>query len=122
MGVRLRPRPQRCAGQLCGTQVLELADQPNELTPWSRPLGKVVIFEAISTNMSDVRIDTSRWEREYGKKPRGRRYWRFRIISPSISAKDYEFRTEIPLMFPRARRAAVERARQRGSDQVVVLP
>jgi len=72
--------------------------------------------------MTDVRIDTSTWEREYGKKPSGRRYRRFRIISPSIAVKDYELRTEIPMTFPRACRGAIERARQRGSAQIVLLP
>ncbi|MEY9186430.1 hypothetical protein ABH991_008534 [Bradyrhizobium ottawaense] len=72
--------------------------------------------------MGDVRIDTSQWEREYGKKPSGRRYWRFRIVAPRTTVKEYEFRTDFALTFPAACRVAMEKARQRRSDQVILLP
>ncbi len=68
-----------------------------------------------------MRFDTSLWEREHGKKPSGRRKWRFRIVSPSNTVEDYEV-TTAALTFPSACRAAIEKARQRRSDRIVVLP
>ncbi|KRQ99196.1 hypothetical protein CQ12_39230 [Bradyrhizobium jicamae] len=69
-----------------------------------------------------MRFDTSLWEREHGKKPSGRRKWRFRIVSTRITLRDYEFVTETAVTFPAACKIAIKKARLRRSDQVVLLP
>ncbi|MCP3475522.1 hypothetical protein NLM33_35105 [Bradyrhizobium sp. CCGUVB1N3] len=80
-------------------------------------------FQAESTVVrAEMRFDTSLWEREHGKKPSGKRKWRFRIVSPHNTVADYEFTVSAALTFPSACRVAIERARQRHSDRIVVLP
>jgi hypothetical protein len=37
----------------------------------------------------DIEIYTDRYEREHGHKPQGRRFWRFTLVSSSITAKDH---------------------------------
>ncbi|MCK1668682.1 hypothetical protein [Bradyrhizobium sp. 153] len=68
-----------------------------------------------------IPIDTRRWEREHGRKPTGRQFWTFRIISPRITAKDFEFTTEEAMTYPAACKVAREKAALRKSDQIVLL-
>ncbi|MET4240243.1 hypothetical protein ABIB07_003470 [Bradyrhizobium sp. RT10b] len=68
-----------------------------------------------------IPIDTRRWEREHGRKPTGRQFWRFRIVSPRITAKDYEFMTDAAMSYPAACKLAREKAALRKSELIVLL-
>jgi hypothetical protein len=71
--------------------------------------------------MTEISIDTDAYERDYGK-PVGRAFWMFRIVSPSITTKDYIFTTDKPMTFQAACDRAREIAAARRSDQIVLLP
>jgi len=49
--------------------------------------------------MSEITIDTTTYERKTGKKPVGRAFWTFKIISPTVTFKDHIFTTEKPVTF-----------------------
>jgi hypothetical protein len=52
----------------------------------------------------------------------GRAFWTFRVISPSLTTKDYIFTTDTPMTFQAACDRAREIAAARRSDQIVLLP
>jgi hypothetical protein len=72
--------------------------------------------------MSEITIDTTTYERKTGKKPVGRVFWTFKIISPTVTFKDHIFTTEKPVTFQAACERARELATLRRSDQIVLLP
>jgi hypothetical protein len=43
--------------------------------------------------MTEISIDTAVYERRHGQ-PLGRAFWTFKIISPSVTSKDYVFTTK----------------------------
>jgi hypothetical protein len=71
--------------------------------------------------LPEISIDTDAYEHEYGK-PVGRAFWMFRIVSPSVTTKDYIFSTDKPMTFQAACERAREIAAARRSDQIVLLP
>jgi hypothetical protein len=65
-----------------------------------------------------ITIDTSKFEAKHGK-PKGKRYWRFMIVSRSVTAKDKYFQVDQPMTF----QAACDRAKElRRSERIVVEP
>jgi hypothetical protein len=73
-------------------------------------------------SMSEITIDTTTYECKTGKKPVGRAFWTFKIISPTVTFKDHIFTTEKPVTFQAACECARELATLRRSDQIVLLP
>jgi hypothetical protein len=69
-----------------------------------------------------IEIDTSRYENKTGKKPVGRAFWTFRIVSPTVTIKDHIFTTDKPVTFQAACERAGELATLRRCDQIVLLP
>jgi hypothetical protein len=55
-------------------------------------------------------------------KPLGRAFWTFKIISPSVTSKDYGFTTDTPMPFHAACDKAREVAAARLSEQIILLP
>jgi hypothetical protein len=47
----------------------------------------------------DIRIDIGRYFARHGRKPAGRGYWVFRIVSPLATAKDHELRMPEEMAF-----------------------
>jgi len=72
--------------------------------------------------MSEITIDTTTYERKTGKKPVGRAFWSFKIISPRVTIKDHIFTTYKPMTFQAACERARELATLRRCDQIVLLP
>jgi hypothetical protein len=70
--------------------------------------------------MPEINIDTASYERKNGK-PVGRAFWMFRIVSPSVTTKDYIFTVDKPMTFQAACDRAKEVASLRRSDQIVLL-
>lgn len=67
-----------------------------------------------------IEIHTARYEREHGQKPVGKRFWRFTIVSPTITVKDYELRLEEAMTYQKALEKALEVAERRKSERVIV--
>ena len=67
-------------------------------------------------------VYTARYEREHGRKPQGKRFWRFILVSPSVTAKDHTLALDQIMTYP----AALERAQQiaglRKSIRIIVEP
>jgi hypothetical protein len=70
----------------------------------------------------DIEIYTSRYEREHGHKPQGRRFWRFTLVSSSITAKDHFLDLGEQMTYPDALTKAQEVARLRKSERIIVEP
>lgn len=75
--------------------------------------------------MSEIKIDTARFEREHGKPPtpRLKRYWCFTIVSPSITAKDHFLDlTAEQMTYEKALDRAMLVAKARRSERIIVDP
>lgn len=70
----------------------------------------------------DIRIDVGRYFERHGRKPSGRGYWAFRIVSPLATAKDHELRMPEEMAFKDACERALEVAAFRRSKMILVLP
>ncbi|MGX9427959.1 hypothetical protein [Bradyrhizobium sp. LeoA1S1] len=70
---------------------------------------------------NDIRIDIESYERRYGR-PTGKAYWTFKIISPTVTAKDKVITMDTAIPF----KAACERVRRiaalRRSELIVLVP
>jgi hypothetical protein len=71
--------------------------------------------------MTEISIDTAVYERRHGQ-PLGRAFWTFKIISPSVTSKDYVFTTDTPMPYHAACDKAREVAAARRSERIVLLP
>jgi len=69
-----------------------------------------------------IEIYTARYEREHGHKPQGRRFWRFVLVSSSITTKDHFLELGEPMTYPNALAKAQEVARLRRSERIIVEP
>lgn len=69
-----------------------------------------------------VEVDTSRYEREHGRKPTGRRFWRFTIVSPSVTTKDHHYDPQEALTYAKALEMAENVAKLRRSTRIIVEP
>lgn len=67
-----------------------------------------------------MEIDTARYEREHGRKPAGRRYWRFLLISGTITAKDHFLDAQKAETYDVALKRAIEVAELRRAVRVEV--
>jgi hypothetical protein len=70
----------------------------------------------------DIEVCTDRYQREHGHKPQGRRYWRFTLVSSSITAKDHFLDLGQQMTYPNALARAQEVARLRRSERIIVEP
>ena len=70
----------------------------------------------------DIEVYTARYEREHGHKPQGRRFWRFTLVSSSITANDRFLDIGEQLTYPAALARAQEVARLRKSERIIVEP
>jgi hypothetical protein len=68
-----------------------------------------------------IEVYTARYEREHGHKPQGRRFWRFTLVSSSITAKDHFLDLSEQMTYP-ALAKAQEVARLRRSERIIVEP
>jgi len=69
----------------------------------------------------DIEVYTDRYEREHGHKPQGRRFWRFTLVS-SITTKDHCLDLGEQMTYPDALAKALEVARLRKSERIIVEP
>jgi hypothetical protein len=49
-----------------------------------------------------IELYTARYEREHGHKPQGKRFWRFILVSESVTAKDHALVLDQPMICPMA--------------------
>src|SRR6476646_244655 len=69
----------------------------------------------------DIEVYTARYEREHGHRPQGRRFWRFTLVS-SITTKDHFLDLSEQMTYPDALARALEVARLRKSERIIVEP
>ncbi len=72
--------------------------------------------------MDAVEVYTARYEREHGHKPQGKRFWRFILVSESVTAKDHTFALDQIMTYPMALEKAQEVAGLRKSIRIIVEP
>jgi hypothetical protein len=70
----------------------------------------------------EIEVYTGRYQREHLREPAGRRFWRFTLVSSSITAKDHSFAPDETLTYPAALEKAKELARLRKSVRIIVEP
>jgi hypothetical protein len=71
--------------------------------------------------MRMIKIDTSRYEAHHGK-PKGKRFWAFTIVSPSITTKDKFVVMPEAMTFQQACERVRGIAAMRRSDLIVLEP
>jgi hypothetical protein len=69
-----------------------------------------------------MQVDTTRYEREHGRKPTGRRFWRFILVSDTITAKDHYLDANKAETYDVALKRAIEVAELRRAARVEVEP
>lgn len=69
-----------------------------------------------------IEVYTGRYEREHLRKPTGRRFWRFTLVSPTITAKDHTLALDEAMTYQKALERAQEVARLRRSVRIIVEP
>ena len=74
-----------------------------------------------SAHRMDIEVYTARYEREHGHRPQGRRFWRFTLVS-SITTKDHFLDLSEQMTYPDALARALEVARLRKSERIIVEP
>lgn len=72
--------------------------------------------------MPEIEIYTDRYEREHGRKPAGRRFWRFTLVSPTVTVKDHYLDIGQATTYEKALERALEVARLRRSERIIVEP
>lgn len=72
--------------------------------------------------MAEIEVYTGRYEREHGQKPVGRRFWRFTLVSSSVTAKDHFLDIGQSMPYQKALERALEVAKLRRSERVIVEP
>lgn len=70
----------------------------------------------------EPKIDIAPYFRRYGRKPSGRGYWVFQIVSPLATAKDHILAPQEEMAFKAACERALEVAARRRSKRVRLLP
>jgi hypothetical protein len=69
-----------------------------------------------------IEIDTNRYESKTGKKPVGRGFWTFRIVSPTVTIKDHFYHSDQPLTYAKALERAMQIAGLRRCERIVLEP
>lgn len=72
--------------------------------------------------MSEIEVYTGRYEREHLRKPVGRGYWRFTLVSGSITAKDHSLVIDEQMTYQKALERAQHVAELRKSVRIIVEP
>jgi hypothetical protein len=72
--------------------------------------------------MTEITIDTSIYESKTGRKPVGRAFWTFRIVSDSVTIADKFLHSDQPATYDAALKRAKEVAILRRSTRIVVEP
>jgi hypothetical protein len=73
--------------------------------------------------MADIEINTTRYEREHGHPPAGRKFWRFVLISDTITVKDHWLNLDDKQRtYPDALEEAKRIAGLRKSVRIIVEP
>jgi hypothetical protein len=72
--------------------------------------------------MSEIEVYTGRYEREHGQKPVGRGFWRFTLVSRSITAKDHSLVLQDAMTYQKALEEAQRVAALRKSERIIVEP
>lgn len=72
--------------------------------------------------MSDIEIDTRRYEAEHGQEPMGRRFWAFTIVSHSVTTRDHFHNPGKALTYQAALEEAKRVAELRKSEKIIVMP
>ena len=72
--------------------------------------------------MAEIEVYTARYEREHNQKPVGRRFWCFTIVSSTITAKDHFLNIGEAMTYEKALERAMEVARKRKSERIIVEP
>ncbi|MCK1543394.1 hypothetical protein IVB12_15870 [Bradyrhizobium sp. 179] len=69
-----------------------------------------------------IEVYTGRYEREHLRKPMGRRFWRFTLVSPTITVKDHSLVLQDAMTYQKALQKAQEVAELRRSVRIIVEP
>jgi hypothetical protein len=69
-----------------------------------------------------MKVRTDIYERVNGRKPRGRSYWRFQLVTERVTERDHFVNSKANQTYQSALNAATEIALRRRSHTVVVLP
>lgn len=72
--------------------------------------------------MSDITVDTSKYESRAGRKPVGRAFWTFRIVSDNVTVADKLISSDTPATYDAALKHAKEVAALRRSTKIIVEP
>jgi hypothetical protein len=72
--------------------------------------------------MDVIEVYTARYEREHGHKPKGKRFWRFILVSQNVMAKDHTLVLDQPMIYPMALEKAQEVAGLRKCIRIIVEP
>jgi hypothetical protein len=72
--------------------------------------------------MTEIPVDTERYERRTGKKPVGRAFWSFRLISGSVTVADKIIYSDTPATYDAALKRAKDVAELRRSAKIIVEP
>lgn len=80
---------------------------------------RVAIVEAAG---GFIAVDTSKYERSFGKKPRGRGYWKFKLCTERVTEKDHHIAPNVEQSYDAALDYAREVATRRRCHTIVVLP
>lgn len=70
----------------------------------------------------EIRIDIGRYYRQHGKRPRGRGYWSFQLVSALATAKDHIHAPQEEMPFGAACERALEVATLRRAKMIILLP
>jgi hypothetical protein len=72
--------------------------------------------------MTEIEVYTGRYEREHLRKPTGRRFWRFTLVSSSITTKDHSLVLQDAMTYQKALEEAQRVAALRKSERIIVEP
>lgn len=72
--------------------------------------------------MDEIEVYTGRYEREHLRKPTGRRFWRFTLVSGTITAKDHSLVLQDAMTYQKAVAEAERVALLRKSVRIIVEP
>jgi len=70
----------------------------------------------------EIRIDIIRHYDRHGKKPAGRGYWLFRMVSPRATAKDHTYAPQEEMEFNAACARVLDIAAMRKATRILLLP
>ena len=69
-----------------------------------------------------MKVSTEIYERVNGRKPRGRGYWCFKLVTDRVTERDHFVNSKVDQTYPSALKEATRIAVMRRSQTIVVLP